>query len=402
MLHSQRLLGRIMKEVIMSKKWYFWLNCAILIAISLNLRAPINVLGPMIESIREHYGISSAMFGFLSAIPIIAFGSVSFIVSYFSDIKILFSALCAVVLGEIGRSYGGITGLFLGTAFIGAGVAVANVLLPSFVKKKFPKHTTAMMALYSFVLNLSSVMGIWLALPLTYSIGVPHTLAFWLIFSILALMLYFPEIRNNRISRVKIRHKHTKSLMREIGAWKITIFMGLQGFLAYSTFAWLPAIIAQKGYGLEYGTKVLLYSQFVCVPVAFFGPLLLGVLREKHKSLYMAFLCSLYVVGYLCVLLGESQWTIYVAIVCIGAPMGGVFGLALLFISQKSSSVMVATKLSAMVQGFGYLIAASGPFAIGLLHDHFESYTYGIVIALCVAVALNITGILAHRTKMIG
>lgn len=244
-------------------------------------------------------------------------------------------------------------------------------------------------------------MGIWLALPLTYSIGVPHTLAFWLIFSILALMLYLPEIRNNRISRVKIRPKHTKSLIREIGAWKITIFMGLQGFLAYSTFAWLPAIIAQKGYGLEYGTQVLLYSQFVCVPVAFFGPLLLGILREKHKSLYMAFLCSLYVVGYLCVLLGESQWTIYVAIVCIGAPMGGVFGLALLFISQKSSSVMVATKLSAMVQGFGYLIAASGPFAIGLLHDYFESYTYGIIIVLCVAVALNITGILAYRTKII-
>lgn len=63
---------------------------------------------------------------------------------------------------------------------------------------------------------------------------------------------------------------------------------------------------------------------------------------------------------------------------------------------------MVATKLSAMVQGFGYLIAASGPFVIGLLHDHFESYIYGIIMVLCVAVALNITGILAHRTKMIG
>ncbi|MFC3867339.1 hypothetical protein [Helicobacter equorum] len=41
---------------------------------------------------------------------------------------------------------------------------------------------------------------------------------------------------------------------------------------------------------------------------------------------------------------------------------------------------MVTTKLSAMVQGFGYLIVASGPFAIGLLYDRFESYTYGIII----------------------
>ena len=383
----------------MSKKWYFWLSLAMLISISLNLRAPINALGPMVESIKEHYGISS--FGLLSAIPIVAFGSISFIVSYFSNIKILFSALCAIALGEVVRSYGGIGGLFVGTAFIGAGIAVANVLLPGFVKKKFPKKTTAMMALYSFVLNFSSVLGIWLALPLAHSIGVPHALAFWLIFSTLALLLYLPEIRNHRISRTKVRPKRTKSLMREVGAWKITIFMGLQGFLAYSTFAWLPAIIAHKGYGLEYGTKILLYSQFVCVPVAFVGPLLLGALREKYKSVYMAFLCSLYVVGYACVLFGDSKWAMYATIVCLGIPMGGVFGLALLFISQKSGSVLVATKLSAMVQGFGYLIAASGPFAIGFLYDHFGSYTYGILLVLCVALALNIAGILAHKTKVI-
>ena len=70
----------------MSKKWYFWLSLAMLVAISLNLRAPINALGPMVENIKGHYGISSATFGLLSAIPIVAFGSISFIVSYFSNI----------------------------------------------------------------------------------------------------------------------------------------------------------------------------------------------------------------------------------------------------------------------------------------------------------------------------
>ncbi|WP_394954175.1 MFS transporter [uncultured Helicobacter sp.] len=199
----------------MSKKWYFWLSLAMLISISLNLRAPINALGPMVESIKEHYGISSATFGLLSAIPVVAFGSISFIVSYFSNIKILFIALCSVALGEITRSYGGMVGLFVGTAFIGAGIAVANVLLPGFVKKKFPQKTTAMMALYSFVLNISSVLGIWLALPLAYNLGVLHALAFWLIFSMLSIILYIPEIRNKRISRTKVRPKRTKSLMRE-------------------------------------------------------------------------------------------------------------------------------------------------------------------------------------------
>lgn len=40
--------------------------------------------------------------------------------------------------------------------------------------------------------------------------------------------------------------------------------------------------------------------------------------------------------------------------------MGWGFGIALLFIAQKSSNTQVAAKLSALAQGFGYLIAAQG------------------------------------------
>lgn len=64
---------------------------------------------------------------------------------------------------------------------------------------------------------------------------------------------------------------------------------------------------------------------------------------------------------------------------------------------------MVTTKPSAMVQGFGYLIVASGPFAIGLLYTIVLRVIHmGSLLMLCVGVALNITGILAHRPKMIG
>ena len=172
--------------------------------------------------------------------------------------------------------------------------------------------------------------------------------------------------------------------------------------MAYSTFTWLPVIIASKGYSLEYGTNILLYMQLISMPVAFFGPLLLGLLREMYRSLYMAFLCGLYAIGYVVVLFFDSQSAMIVSVLCIGIPMGGVFGLALLFISQKSATLAIATKLSSMAQGFGYLIAASGPFLIGVLHDLSESYVPGIVLVLCVAFALNIFGILANKCKVIG
>ncbi|MCW1538051.1 hypothetical protein OLR75_08075 [Campylobacter jejuni] len=44
-----------------------------------------------------------------------------------------------IFIGEILRSYTGMYGLFLGMLGIGCGIAIANVLLPSFIKEKFSK-----------------------------------------------------------------------------------------------------------------------------------------------------------------------------------------------------------------------------------------------------------------------
>ena len=373
-----------------------------MVTITLNLRAPINSMGPSIEAIKEYFNISSSVAGLLNSIPLLAFGSISFAVAYFSSVRLLFIALCCIALGEIVRSFGGVGGLFVGMGLLGAGIAVANVLVPSFIRKKFGKKTPSMMSVYSLMLNVSSIVGIVLALPLITFFGIRIAMAFWVIFALFAIVFFLPEIKNHRFSRPKTKSATTKSLFVDFNAWKITLFMGLQGFVAYSTFTWLPVIIASKGYSLEYGTNILLYMQIISIPVAFFGPLLLGRLREMYRSVYMAFLCGLYAIGYVVVLFFDSQSAMIVSVFCIGIPMGGVFGLALLFISQKSATFAIATKLSSMAQGFGYLIAASGPFLIGVLHDLSESYVPGIVLVLCVAFVLNIFGILANKCKIIG
>ncbi|MGI0406967.1 MFS transporter [Helicobacter himalayensis] len=386
----------------MNKKTYFWLSFAIMVAITLNLRAPINSMGPSIEAIKEYFNISSSVAGLLNSIPLLAFGSISFVVAYFSGVRLLFIALCCIALGEIMRSFGGIGGLFVGMGLLGAGIAVANVLVPSFIRKKFGKKTSAMMSVYSLVLNISSIIGILLALPLIALFGIKIAMAFWAIFALFAIVLFLPEVKNHRFSRTRAKPTTTKSLFVDFNAWKITLFIGLQGFVAYSTFTWLPVIIASKGYSLEYGTNILLYMQLISMPVAFLGPLLLGRLREIYRSVYMAFLCGLYAIGYVVMLFFDSQSAMIVGVLCLGIPMGGVFGLALLFISQKSATLAIATKLSSMSQGFGYLIAASGPFLIGVLHDLSESYVPGIVLVLCAAFALNIFGILTNKCKVIG
>ena len=379
----------------------FWLNCLVLVAITINLRAPIVSLGPIIEEIKSIYGINSTLGGLLTSLPLIAFGSVSFLVAYFSPIRALVLGLMLIVFGEILRGFGGVFELFLGMGLIGCGVAIANVLLPSFVKEKFPQKVPKMMGIYSLFLNLSSISGILLALPLLHFFGLRFSLLFWLPFSVLAFVLYLPHTRNGRIFRKPKIMPKSRNLWTHKSAIKITAFMGTQSFIAYAMFAWFALIVSEKGFGNAFGANMLLLSQVVAVPVGFFAPLFLGRLRTRYRPLYMSVLCGLYVVGFALLLGFDSMVSVVVASICIGIPMGGVFAIALLFISTKSANAQIAAKLSSMAQGCGYLLASTSPFILGALHDYFEGFREGICLLLCMGFVVSILGFLANKSATI-
>lgn len=379
----------------------FWLNCLALIAITINLRAPIVSLGPIIEEIKSIYAINSALGGLLTSLPLIAFGSVSFLVAYFSPIRALVLGLVLIVLGEILRGFGGIFGLFLGMGLIGCGVAIANVLLPSFVKEKFPQKVPKMMGIYSLFLNISSISGILLALPLLHFFGLRFSLLFWLPFSVLAFVLYLPHIKNGRIFRAPKVVPKSRSLFTHPSAIKITAFMGTQSFIAYSMFAWFALIVSEKGFGSVFGANMLLLTQVVAVPVGFFAPLFLGRIRARYRPLYMSALCGLYIVGFSLLLGLDSRASVVVASICIGIPMGGVFAIALLFISTKSANAQIAAKLSSMAQGFGYLLASTSPFILGALHDYFGGFREGLYLLVFMGFVVSTLGFLANRASII-
>lgn len=70
-----------------SFKKIFWINVIIVIIIAFNLRAPITAVGPIIDIIKDKYYLNSTVAGILTSLPLIAFGSISFIVGYFSPIR---------------------------------------------------------------------------------------------------------------------------------------------------------------------------------------------------------------------------------------------------------------------------------------------------------------------------
>ncbi|MCV3430878.1 MFS transporter [Campylobacter lari] len=384
-----------------SYKKFFWINILVVITLALNLRAPITSIGPMIEYIQEYYNINSALAGMLTTLPLIAFGLISFFVAYFSQIKALFFALCLIVFGELIRSYGGNIGLFSGVFLIGAGIAIANVLLPSFVKEKFAKNAYKIMGLYGSIIGLSSIAGVALSLSLLKIFEVPQAMFFWVVLALIALIFYFPHLKNKRLLRPKRKNINKINLFLNLTAWKVTIVMGLQSFLSYSLFAWLSVMISEKGFGIDFGSNVLLLSQIIGMPVAFLLPIVLSKLRTHAKSFVIVLLGFLYVLSFILVFFCDVKLVLLLAAIFLGFASSGVFTISLLFIAIKSSNSFIAAKLSAMSQGIGYLIAAQAPWIIGMLHDSFGNFTLGFIMLITVAITLNIFVFLAYKAPVI-
>ncbi|EAK7766827.1 CynX/NimT family MFS transporter [Campylobacter jejuni] len=384
-----------------SFKKIFWINVINVINVAFNLRAPITAVGPIIDIIKDKYYLNSTVAGILTSLPLIAFGSISFIVGYFSPIRAIVFGIFLIFLGEIIRSYFGVYGLFLGMLAMGCGIAIANVLLPSFIKEKFPKKMASIMGIYSLVLSISSIMGIALAIPLLSVFDLAGAMFFWAIFSFVALVVYYPQAKNGRFFRIKKKAHKKINLFINLTTWKITLFMGFQSFLAYFLFFWYVQIVVEKGFDKEFSTSMVLFAQLVAAPVSLFGPLLLGKLRQNLHTFYIAGLCSMYVIAFGMLFIFDSKISIIISAFIMGFPWGGVFGIALLFIAQKSSNAQIAARLSALAQGFGYLIAAQGQWIIGFLHDKFENFSFAILMLVFVGILVNIFGYLSYKSQII-
>ncbi|TKX33138.1 MFS transporter [Campylobacter aviculae] len=385
----------------LSFKKIFWLNVFIVIIIAFNLRAPITTIGPMVDAIKNEYGLNSTFIGILTSLPLMAFGSISFIVGYFSPIRAVIVGIFLIFIGELLRSYVGIYGLFIGMLAIGCGIAIANVVLPSFIKEKFPKQMSSIMGIYSFILSVSSIAGIALATPLLHIFNLPLAMVFWAIFAFIALVMYFPQAKNGRFFRTKKPSSKQVSILKHPTTWKITLFMGFQSFLAYSLFFWYVEIITEKGFSEDFATNMLLFGQLVAMPVSLFGPLLLGKIKKEYHTSYIAVLCAMYAISFGILFLCDSKIMIILGAFAMGFPWGGVFGIVLLFIAQKSHNAQIAARLSAFAQGFGYLIAAQGQWIIGVLHDKFGNFSGSIFMLFVVGIIVNVVGYLSYKSEII-
>ncbi len=347
-----------------------------IVLIAINLRPALAGVGPLVGAIRESTGLSNALLGLLTTLPLIAFGVVSLftplVTRRFGIEGTLTGAMALLTLGILMRWHSSVLMLFGGTLLLGVAIAFGNVLLPSIAKRDFPQRTGLITSLYSSLMGVGAAAGAGLSVPLSAELGLGWrgSLGAWGLLALAGLLVWLPQLRYRMGPRRKRSYLRAMGeLGRSSQAWKVALFMGLQSLTFYVVLAWLPEILRDQG--LDAGTAGWMLSLSQATGVL--GTLLIPVWADRPGSgrgqrLLVWILVGLELVS----LVGLAQpepWLVGLWVSILGFTLGGSFGLALLFIVLRSLHTEGATELSGMAQSVGYLLAAVGPTLFGALHD---------------------------------
>src|SRR6478736_1149097 len=122
--------------------------------VAANMRPAITGLGPLLDQIGADTGLSVSALGLLAAVPLVAWALFSPLAHNlsrrFGQPRVLLWSLLVLLAGTLVRSIPGpVVSLWIGTAIIGIGIAIINVLMPAVVKREFAGHVPAVTAVYT-------------------------------------------------------------------------------------------------------------------------------------------------------------------------------------------------------------------------------------------------------------
>ena len=378
-----------------------------IVLLAANLRPALTSVAPLIGQIRTDTGVSNGVAGLLTGLPLLAFAVLSPIAPRlarrFDMERVLLASLLVLAVGILLRSAGVVAALFLGTAILGAAIAVGNVLLPSLVKREFPERTGLMTSTYTTALAVSAAIAAGASFPIAYQvdIGWRGSLALWALLALVAAVAWFPQIRSADPANASTgSSRGVTGLWGSVLAWQVTLFMGLQSLGYYVVLTWLPEILQEEvGVSAAQAGWMLALAQVVVIPAMFIAP----VLADRRPSQYSVVVVAVTLtgVGTLGLLVAASTATV-LWIVLLGLGQGACFSLALTFFALRAPDSEHAAALSGMAQSVGYLLAAGGPFLFGLLRDATHAWTAPLTLLVAVTVCLLITGLGAARDAHVG
>ncbi|CAM4297107.1 MFS transporter [Kerstersia similis] len=376
------------------------------ILVSLNLRLIFATVGPLLQNLE--LGVASTLL--VTTLPLALLGLFSIpgvrLRQWLGEERSLFLALALLVAG-CGLRWLGASALIAGTILGSAGIAVMNVIMPALARKRFgPRRMGLVMGIYALMLGVGAVLGASGSFPLFQWMGgdtaaAYHSLGLWAIPAMLAMLVWLPQLKHGAAAPAgPAGHGETPRVQvcRSRMAWSITLFFGLQALNLYVFLPWMPTILTDRGMAQAGAAGIFSASQLSLMAGSFITPLLASRRADQRPWIAATVLtCLAGTLGLMYAPLG-SAW-LWALLLGFGQGAGPSLG-AFLFVA-KASSIEVATRLSAMAQTVGYLIAVAGPLLVGAIYYRTGDWNLPILLLAGILVIELIVSLPAGRNVRI-
>ena len=364
------------------------------ILIGLNLRAGITSAAALFHDLQAFLGYGALVASILPSIPLLCFAVAGLGTSWLSRRigveKSIFVALAMLAAGLLFRSIPATGALLAGTVLAMSGLAVCNVAMPSYIREHYASKTSMMTGLYTFTMSGGATFAAAVSVPLAQQLGSPSMgLAAWGLLGVAALLGFLPMVLHTHRTSRKANQEHVSMwpLLRTRLGFLITSIFTLQALLAYAVMSWFAYILTTQGLsasesGLQFGLM-----QLVSVAA---GMILLAIGSRPgmmRPALYLGSGTTLLAIPAM-LLLPTSFASVPAVMFGFGL---GIFPLVLVIISRSGRTTAETTAMSTVAQSVGYLIAALGPFGMGLLHSATGAWTLPLALLAVAALALMVT-----------
>jgi CP family cyanate transporter-like MFS transporter len=368
-----------------------------IVALAFNLRPAAVSVGPVLDEIIAGLGMSAVEAGLLTSLPVLAFALFGALAPRLARLvgvhRLTTLALVGVVVGLWLRSRADDPLVFLALSLLAlAGMATANVLLPSLVKLHFPDRIGLMTSVYSTALAIGLTSASVFTVPISEAYdGWRSGLAAWALLAAVAVIPWLGLLRHDRPADLETTEGRIGlgDVARTRLGWLMALFFGLQSLQAYAIFGWFAEVYRDAGFSAHTAGLLLGVITGISIPLSFAIPALAA--RMENQSPLMWGVMACYPVGYLGLILAPRQgawlWALVIGVgIC-------TFPLILTLIGLRARTAAGTAALSGFTQSTGYLISAVGPFGIGLLHDVTGGWTVPLIALIAVSVPQLILGL---------
>ncbi|MEW9533275.1 CynX/NimT family MFS transporter [Microbispora sp. NPDC049125] len=347
-----------------------WLIAAGITLAALNLRTAVTSVGTILDQVSSGLGMSGAATGLLTTLPVLSFAVFGALTPALSrrmgEHSLLLAALVLLGAGQAARSLADSAVPFLAASVVAlAGGAIGNVVIPTLIKRHFPRRSGAMTTVYSTALAAGTMVAAAATVPVQEAAGGNWHLALgvWAALAAVAAIPWLALSRSEPERRTTRARAGESGLLRSRLAWAVAGYFGSQSLIAYVMFGWLPLLLRDNGYTSGQAGLVLAVFTGIGIPISLAVPVVAGRLPDQRPM--VAVFAGLYAAGFAGLLTGHALW-LWSMLVAVGM---GSFPLALSMLALRTRSAAATAGLSAFGQSTGYLIAGAGPITFGLLHQ---------------------------------